>query len=578
MKTGLRISLLAVAILVLGSFLFQQLNRPTGVRGKSPALPLGGTLSPGDQLAQDLALSDPDVIAQTVGRRSEVFSVVETGNQYTDRSEACASADCRQVNIYNFEENVLIAAMVDIDARRVLDVLVMPGQLPAGNARLHEVAVQLIMNEPEVTAQLGWTPAREDVYLNPSTLGGTDCGTIHPCLGAVFPIGDQLLWAHVDLTTETFAGIGWTDAADEEGTFVEFNPDGGCPPAGEAIRDGWDMDYSVTPTDGLRINDVKFDGFQVMANAKLVEWHADYGLSGFVDAIGCGSGPGQFSIFPYGDTEVLDLVDGGQNVIGFELVQDFRMGNWGSGCNYRYEQHYQFFQDGRFRVVGGAFGKGCDTDGTYRPLIRIDLAIGGDENDRFATWDGVQWANELVEFWQLQNTAVTPEGFAWRVKDTVSDFGFYIEPGQGHFGDGGRGDDAYIYVVAHHSNEGNADMGAVGSCCNDNQQQGPHNFINGESINGANLVLWYVPQFVTVVDGPPTPVDYYCWTVSGEPNPETYPCFGGPMFHPFGFDSITPTPSPTVTPTMTPTPTETPTTTPPPPPNTWIYLPIAIKE
>jgi PKD repeat protein len=29
-----------------------------------------------------------------------------------------------------------------------------------------------------------------------------------------------------------------------------------------------------------------------------------------------------------------------------------------------------------------------------------------------------------------------------------------------------------------------------------------------------------------------TPDNYYCWTVTGEPNPETYPCFGGPMFIP----------------------------------------------
>ena len=42
------------------------------------------------------------------------------------------------------------------------------------------------------------------------------------------------------------------------------------------------------------------------------------------------------------------------------------------------------------------------------------------------------------------------------------------------------------------------------------------------------MVLWYVPQSQTV----PTAPDYYCWTVSGEPNPETYPCWTGPMFHP----------------------------------------------
>jgi PKD repeat protein len=58
--------------------------------------------------------------------------------------------------------------------------------------------------------------------------------------------------------------------------------------------------------------------------------------------------------------------------------------------------------------------------------------------------------------------------------------------------------------------------------------------LNGEDIQAGNLVIWYVPQAQT--DG--TAPDYYCWTVQGEPNPETYPCFAGPMFVPF---SIAPT-------------------------------------
>ncbi len=35
----------------------------------------------------------------------------------------------------------------------------------------------------------------------------------------------------------------------------------------------------------------------------------------------------------------------------------------------------------------------------------------------------------------------------------------------------------------------------------------------------------------------------YCWTIAGEPNPETYPCFSGPMFTPFDLASATITPS-----------------------------------
>jgi len=520
-------------IVLVGTVVVIQLDRPTGARGKSPAVPVSGELPPEALLAQDLALSDPGVIALTTGRRSEVFSVAQTGNQYTEASRVCASADCRQVDIYNFDENVLIAAIVDVEARRVLDVLVMPGVLPAGNDRLREVAVQAIMDSPEVKAQLGWVPTREDIYLNPSSLLGTDCGYIHPCLGAIFPTGERFLWAHVDLTTETFAGISWTDAP-EDGEFVEFIPNGGCPAPGEVNQMGWELSYSVTPSDGLRVDGVTYNGIPFITSAKLAEWHVAYtGGSGFVDAIGCGSGGSKFPIFPYGDTQVINLFDPGLNLIGFEVIQDFRMSQWGSTCNYRYEQHFQFFQDGRFRVVGGAYGKGCGTDGTYRPLIRIDIAAGGDENDRFAIWDGAAWTNQLVEFWTLQDETVTPEGFAWRVKDTVEDYGFYIEPGQGQFEDSGRGDDAFVYVVSHKASEGDVDMSAIGSCCNNNFQQGPHTYINGESINGENIVLWYVPQFVTVVDE--SPVNYYCWTVSGEPSPETYPCFGGPMFHPFGF-------------------------------------------
>lgn len=587
-KSTLKYALLLIAaIFLLGTVLALQLGGPAAVRGKSPAMPVSGELPPEALLAQDLALSDSEVIALTTGRRSEVFSVVPTGDQYTEASGACANSDCRQVDIYNFDERVLIAVIVDVEARRVLDVLAMPGLLPAGNVRLREVAVREIINAQAVADQLGYHPTEKDIYLNPSSLSGTDCGTLHPCLGAVFPIGDQLLWAHVDLTTETFAGISWTTVGEDDGSFVEFIPDGGCPAPGQVDQLGWQLSYSVTPSDGLRLDDVTFNGIPIITSAKLAEWHVAYvGGGGFIDATGCGGGSGKFPISPFGDTQVIPLLNGGTS--GFEVVQDFRMSQWGSSCNYRYEQHYQFFQDGRFRIVGGAFGKGCGTDGTYRPLIRIDIAAGGDEDDRFATWDGATWDNQLTEFWTSQDETVTPEGYAWRVDDTVNGYGFYIEPGQGQFGDGGRGDDAIVYVVRHKASEGDVDMGAIGTCCNNNFQQGPHNYITGESIDGENIVIWYVPQFVTIVDGPPAPVDYYCWTISGEPNPETYPCFGGPMFHPFGFGDITPTATATatatatVTPTPTSTgtvmPTSTPTLTPTPTPNTWIYLPVVIRE
>jgi hypothetical protein len=83
------------------------------------------------------------------------------------------------------------------------------------------------------------------------------------------------------------------------------------------------------------------------------------------------------------------------------------MSNWGSGCNYRYEQRIHFYNDGRFRVVSGAFGKGCGTIGVYRPVVRIDIAVDGSGNNSFATWDGAEWQTHQEEFWQLQDVSPT---------------------------------------------------------------------------------------------------------------------------------------------------------------------------
>jgi PKD repeat protein len=106
-----------------------------------------------------------------------------------------------------------------------------------------------------------------------------------------------------------------------------------------------------------------------------------------------------------------------------------------------------------------------------------------------------------------------------------------MEPSQvDTFGDGSRGDDNFLYVVMHKPSEGDADLTAtLGSCCNDDHQQGPEAFINGESIDDTNIVIWYVPQMVTDASAP----DYYCWTLSP---PTTYPCFTGPMFVPINSD------------------------------------------
>lgn len=532
----LRIFFLAVLAALPASLILNQLLEPASVaRGKSPAAPLADGLTPEQQQAQDLALADSRVQAYTTGRRSEVFSVQPVGQQFTQASSACATADCHQVNIYLWNENAAVVAIVDVTAQVVRDVLYQPGIHPGINERLVAVAREIVRNDPQVAEILGHQPTDEELEMPPmeGNAPGTSCSGEHICYAYTFNMGDRILWAFVDFHEETLAALRWTLITPESDQGMAHTPDQGtCPINGSVNRDGWSMQYEVSGTDGYRVFSVTYNGIPVLTNVKLAEWHADYGGSGYVDSTGC-SPSGGFPIYPYGPTQELDILDDQSNIIGFELVQDFRMGNWGNSCNYRYEQHVQFYEDGRWRVVAGAYGKGCGTNAIYRPLVRIDAAANGDANDTFALWNGSQWVDQTNELYRTPYAgpngphSYTTEGYAWRVVDQ-SGMGYYLEPGQGQFGDGGEGDDAFIYVAQHHPNEGDTDLGAVGSCCNDDHNQGPQQFLNNESISDENIVIWYVPQMVTDASGP----DYYCWTLQGEPNPITYPCFAGPMFVP----------------------------------------------
>lgn len=522
------------------------------VRGKSAPLPLDTTLTSAQQQAQALALADGRVKELTAGQRSEVFGVRHMGQQFTQTSAACATAVCYQVEIYNFDTNGTVTAVVDTDAGIVRDVLQQPNMQPGINRRLANRALELALNDPGVIAELGFQPTQADMAPVAAGLRGSSCDQGHLCAGPTFRLGNRVLWAIVDLTTETVAGLRWTTVS-EDGRSIPYKPDGFCPAPGSVNRDDWLLNYETTGTDGLRIYDVSYQGRTVLTSASLPEWHVDYNgeylFPGFFDVTGCGGSGGGFSILPFVETEVRDLLDG-STVIGFEVVQDFRMSAWGQACNYRYEQHYQFFADGRFRVVVGAFGRGCGDDPAmqqpvYRPIMRIDIAVDGDANDSFAVWDGQQWAFQLTETYRTPYDSpgfgphqLNSDSAGWLLLD-ASGMGYTIEPGLGQFNDGGLGDNPFIYITLHRPEEGDTDLPIFSPpgpsyCCNDDHLQGPDIYLNDEPIGSANLVLWYVPQSITDrLDVAEDGDGRYCWTVNGEPTPETYPCFAGPMFIPY---------------------------------------------
>ena len=503
------------------------------------------------QQAQQLALASKPVQDYAKGHRAEVFTILPFRDPYQPAYDACRDGTCYKVDIFDFDQEATVSAIVHTGGNAVIDAWMTPASHPLITPALYARAQEIIQNDPDVVAALGYRPTAAQTRLMDGNNLSTRCVNGRLCAGATFTTDSGSVWVLVDLHEERIEKLWWEDKqVDFEQHSNQNNPKPEIAPQDcgstiHVVRDGWDLSYLTTPTDGLEVTNVMWNNNgvnqPVATRMKLMEWHARYPSgSGYRDYIGCGGGAGGgFPIYPYGATQVRNLYNSLNQLNGFSVVQDFRMSNWGSTCNYRYEEHFEFFLDGRFRVKTGAYGRGCGnaqlSEATYRPVVRIDVAVAGDANDTFSVWDGSQWATQSTEGWWLQdaNSLYTPEGYRYRMMDG-SGFGYYIEPGRKQYNDYSTGDNAYTYLTVFRTSEGDGDTGALPNtgCCNTDYQQGPHTWVDGENTVGQNLVMWYVPASATITtwavnNGYGT--RQYCWT----DNTSTYwPCFSGPMFVP----------------------------------------------
>jgi hypothetical protein len=353
----------------------------------------------------------------------------------------------------------------------------------------------------------------------------------------------KALWAIVDLTDYKLTGLRWTNVGStgpapgitEKKLQDDKITSCFCELETPLQRDGWKMNYMLTSSDGLRVADVSFNGMPVLQNAKLVDWHVSYsGTDGFgySDAVGC---PyfSQAAVIAF-DPPLIKSIKENNTITGFALEQSFKSEQWPSPCNYNYLQRYEFYKDGRFRIAAASLGRGCGNDGTYRPVFRIAFA-GGQNN--FSEWNGTGWSDWPQERWQQQQpaTSYTTQGYQYKIT-AGKDNGYYIEPGNGQFKDGGRGDNAYVYATLNKNeiDEGEKDMVTIGPCCNTDYHQGPEKFIEPgpEDIRNKKIILWYVAQ----LKNDNAKGSEYCWAESvledGVYVTKSYPGFCGPMFIP----------------------------------------------
>ena len=503
------------------------------------------------QTAQQLALANPEFLKLTrdaktgEALRNEIMNVRPAlAGDFQGAMGACAKAECYRVEMYNHFSNASTIAFVDVSGQKVLGVSVQHFAQPDLPPHLVELASEIANHSTEVQAILGDAKRQPDKKDFKTALQDSMCERSHHlCVAPTYVFDNDALWAIVDLTDGKLIGTRWTElgssgpktvvterSLENETTFRNF-----CQKQNSLSQDGWSMDYVITGSDGLQLTNVKFKDQSVIKNVKLLDWHVSYSSRegfGYSDAIGCP----MFSaavVIAYNGPKTEPILQNGQTV-GFAVVQDFRQPPWPTPCNYRYEQRFEFYKDGRFRVAQADLGRGCGTDGMYRPVVRIDLdttAFG--QADNIAEWNGTQWLTWDKEQWRLQDNAkFTEQGYQYKITGK-NGRGYYIEPGRGQFGDGGRGDHAFTYISTYKPDEGEQDTVTLGSCCNADYKQGPEHFIEpAEPLVNQDLVFWYVPQMKN--DG--AAGSEYCWAdtqvKNGVQNIKVWPCYSGPMFVP----------------------------------------------
>ena len=513
-----------------------------------PILTLTDGLDAAQTQAQQLAVNDSrfhDYLRDQKTQaplRNEIFGVYPLrASDITEQVAACATDTCYRVEMYNYALNFYLAAVVDLQKQAVLNVFGFENAQPDIPPALTQIAIEIATNAPDVKHAVQNSPTTEGaVMANTKTaLNGTVCERArHLCVAPTFVIGDRALWAIVDLTAGTLVGTRWTDVGTTRPvTEKELQNDAilrrYCQQQTLLDQDGWHLYYTLTSSDGLRISDVSFQNTPVIESAKLVDWHVSYSVPegfGYSDAVGCPvfSQAAVIAVKP----PSIEPIEVNGSVVGFALKQDFWSDSWPQPCNYFYAQRYEFYKDGRFRPVVINVGRGCGNNGTYRPVTRIAFAP---TNFTFSQWNGTSWEDWQHEDWRLASDVPTEaDGYQFRLKNGTG--GYYIEPSTGQFGDGGRGDNPYLFVTVHHADqdEGDSDMPTIGPCCNTNYLQGPEKFINAtpELLADNALVVWYVAQ----IHNDDTPGKEYCWADTVPQNgiyvAREYPCPAGPMFVP----------------------------------------------
>lgn len=505
------------------------------------------------RLAQGIALRDPRFIDNARAKpggeplRNEIFNIGPLReSDKVGPAAGCRESACYRVEMYNYAYNATTVAVVDVPRGLALTVNAYAETQPDLPPRLAELATRIAIYAPEVRAALAPfgispTPSNAEMANVKTALNNSKCErSRHLCVAPTFIAGDQALWAIVDLTDYTLVGTRWTSLGDsakqrltEKALQDEVVEATYCNRTNTLAKGAWAFDYVLTLSDGMDVRNVRYNGSKVADSLKMVDWHVSYSMRegfGYSDAVGC---PvfSSAAVLAFNGPRVEDIARNGRTT-GFAFVQEYRSKGWPAPCNYNYQTRHEFYDDGSFRLNVVSLGRGCGNDGTYRPVTRLKLT----GITRLSEWTDGAWKPWTVEGWSTQKAAagLAPGGAQFRLQ-RADGTGLDLIANSGQYGDGGRGDNAFVYATRYAADrdEGDSDLITIGPCCNTDYHQGPEKFIEPkpEPLDG-EIVVWYVAQ----MKNDDRAGQQYCWSdailEAGVFVPKVWPCPSGALLTP----------------------------------------------
>ena len=482
----------------------------------------------------------------------------------------CEMTLCYQAEKYNFVTNTTTRAIVDVKNQKLLELKRFSNMQPDVSKRLRDVAKAIALNAPQIKKELGKSPSVKDMSMANvrSSLNKSPCeNQNHLCVAPTFSYHDkeEALWAIVDLTDLKLAAAKWaglgkttTPSCISERSFQNREiMEKYCQKDTLYSKDGWSLAYRITGSDGLEIVDATFKKNPVLKSAKIVDWHVAYlskeGASslddsesyvagrrieyvkdkndsfrfGYNDAMGCPMYSTSV-VLAFNIPQIKSIVKDGKEV-GFYILQDYRNPKWPMACNYRYENRFEFYRDGSFRVVGVNIGRGCGENAIYRPVMRIDMDLGAESFYKYSSGSWQKWLTEQSDF-QRDAKEYYKDKYLYKMENQKQ--GYYIEPNRGQFHDNSRGDNATLFATRFKSSEGAEDLLTLGSCCKLDEDGVERYIKTHESIDKQDMVLWYVPR----IQNDARAGHEYCWADTvledGKLVVKEYPCIVGPKFIP----------------------------------------------